>query len=80
MYRRVVAGCQTNPDSSFAVLSKFDVANWLARKRPLLRERSQFIETLGEALAASGKDPPQERMILHEVCILLFIYLFITRW
>ncbi|KAF4516976.1 hypothetical protein B566_EDAN005578 [Ephemera danica] len=66
MYRKVVAGCQSNPDSSFAVLSKFDVPGWLVRKRPFLRERSQFIETLGEALAASGKDPPLERMILHE--------------
>ncbi|XP_059479588.1 ectopic P granules protein 5 homolog [Neocloeon triangulifer] len=64
MYSKVVAA--SNPDVCFAILSKFDVQQWLTRSRPRLKERSQFIQSLGQAFIISGKEPPDGRLILHE--------------
>jgi len=65
MYSKVVGA--SDPDVAFAVLSKFDVQQWLQKSRPRLKERSQFVQSLGQAFVISGREPPVERLILHEV-------------
>jgi hypothetical protein len=49
---------------------QFDVARWLVIRRPRLSERSQFIELVGKALAAAGLNPAEDKLMLHEVCVL----------
>ena len=65
MYSKVVGA--SNTDVAFALLSKFDVQQWLLKSRPRLKERSQFVQSLGQALIISGREPPDDRLILHEV-------------
>ncbi|XP_065333691.1 ectopic P granules protein 5 homolog [Cloeon dipterum] len=64
MYAKVVGA--SNPDMCFAILSKFDVTQWLVKSRPRLKEISEFIQSLGQALIISGKEPQEDRLILHE--------------
>lgn len=49
---------------------QFDVARWLVIRRPRLSERSQFIELVEKALTAAGLNPEEDKLMLHEVCVL----------
>jgi len=40
-------------------------------RKPRLSERSQFIELVGTALTAAGLNPEEDKLMLHEVCVLV---------
>ncbi|KAL3265469.1 hypothetical protein HHI36_009673, partial [Cryptolaemus montrouzieri] len=65
MYKSISQEIGQKYDVSFALLSKFDVDNWLHMKNPKLNQRSQFIEIVIKGLSALGSDPPVEAMMLH---------------
>ena len=48
----------------FVLLSKLDVAAWLAN-RPTAQDRSALISTIGRSLAKTGHDPQDSRTMLH---------------
>lgn len=48
---------------------------WLDSQKPRLSDRTQLIEVVCDALAASGQDPGQEFVIIHEVSNSLFLML-----
>ncbi|KAG5874036.1 hypothetical protein JTB14_007998 [Gonioctena quinquepunctata] len=52
-------------DISFAILSKFEIDNWLNKKQPKLSQRSQFIQSIMKALTSLGFEPPPEALTLH---------------
>ena len=58
------------------VYFQFDVARWLVTRRPRLSERSQFIELVGKALTTAGLNPEEDKLILHEVKLFLFLNIF----
>ncbi|XP_003703213.1 ectopic P-granules autophagy protein 5 isoform X2 [Megachile rotundata] len=68
MYQTVVElSTGTNIDLCFVLLSKFDIGSWLNYKRPRLSERSTFIDLVSRALCNIGFNPPDDKLILHEL-------------
>ncbi|KAJ8949813.1 hypothetical protein NQ318_000511, partial [Aromia moschata] len=52
-------------DTTFTLLSKFEIDNWLHNKQPKLSQRSQFIQLVIKALITLGFEPPLEAQMLH---------------
>ncbi|XP_028134145.1 ectopic P granules protein 5 homolog isoform X1 [Diabrotica virgifera virgifera] len=52
-------------DVAFALLSKFEIENWLRQKSPKISQRSQFIQSVIQALTTLGFDPPMASLTLH---------------
>ncbi|BES95244.1 Ectopic P granules protein 5 homolog [Nesidiocoris tenuis] len=68
LYRTLMnAISASNADLIFVLLTKFDVGAWLVSQKPRLSDRSQLLEIVTDALAASGQDPAQEFIMIHEV-------------
>ncbi|KAK9871044.1 hypothetical protein WA026_010002 [Henosepilachna vigintioctopunctata] len=65
MYKSISEAIGQEYDVSFALLSKFDIDNWLHNKKPKLNQRSQFIEFVIKGLSELGNEPPIQAMILH---------------
>lgn len=55
------------PKIILALLSTFNINDWLLRKKPKLCQRTQFIEYVLSALFRLGPEPPIEMLILHEM-------------
>lgn len=52
-------------DITFALLSKFEIENWLNCREPKINQRSQFIESIIKALTTLGFDLPVDALSLH---------------
>ncbi|KAF7282452.1 hypothetical protein GWI33_002679 [Rhynchophorus ferrugineus] len=66
-YSTIIKEMSKRYDISFALLSKFEIKNWLTMKNPKLFERSQMIECIVKALSNIGFDPPVEALTLHGI-------------
>ncbi|KAL1505767.1 hypothetical protein ABEB36_005253 [Hypothenemus hampei] len=65
MYSKITKEMSSKYEIVFALLSKFEIDNWLYVKKPNLSQRSQFIENIIIALSTLGYDPPLECLMLH---------------
>ncbi|KAJ8984462.1 hypothetical protein NQ317_012528 [Molorchus minor] len=65
MYSTICKEIGQKYDTTFTLLSKFEIDAWLHNKQPKLSHRSQFIQSVIKALTMLGFDPPVEAQILH---------------
>ncbi|CAG9856312.1 unnamed protein product [Phyllotreta striolata] len=65
MYSTICRDMGRKHDVAFALLSKFEIENWLGRKNPKISQRSQLVQLVVEALTKLGYDPPVEAATLH---------------
>ncbi|XP_066259328.1 ectopic P granules protein 5 homolog [Euwallacea similis] len=67
MYTTIIKNVPSKYDVLFALISKFDIENWLSIKNPNLNQRSKLIENIVHALSELGFDPPVEALALHSL-------------
>ncbi|CAG9823224.1 unnamed protein product [Phaedon cochleariae] len=65
MYSTICKEMGQKYDIAFALLSKFEIDNWLNNKTPKLSQRSQFIQSVIKALTTLGFEPPTDSSTLH---------------
>ncbi|XP_056634672.1 ectopic P granules protein 5 homolog [Diorhabda sublineata] len=65
MYSTICKEIGQKYDVAFALLSKFEIDNWLRQKSPRISQRSQFIQSVMQALTTLGFNPPFEALTLH---------------